>query len=88
MLFWCVGILIGNKQDSILDIDNAPERSILDKSTNKYGDDLYKSLLDYKMCIVNGRVTPDFNNWISTSTKGKSWLCNGSDGVSEYMFNL
>ncbi len=33
---------LGNKQDCIFDIDNAPEKSILDKATNKHGDALYE----------------------------------------------
>ncbi len=63
---------LGNKQDCILDIDNAPEISILDKATNKHGDALYEFLLDCKMCIANGRITTEFNNWKSISTKGKA----------------
>ncbi len=63
---------LGNKQDCILDIGNAPKRFILDKATNKHGDALYEFLLDCKRCIVNGQVTPEFNNWTSISTKGKS----------------
>ncbi len=63
---------LGNKQDYIKGIDNISDRQVLDKTTNNHGDSLLEFLMDTKMCIVNGRITPENNDYTFISTRGKS----------------
>jgi len=63
---------LGKKSDYIEDIDNIPDRQILDETVNKHGDVFRDFLLESNMCVLNGRVTPQFNNFTSVSVKGSS----------------
>ena len=64
---------IGTTQDYIADIDvNIGDRVILDKTKNKHGDCLIEFLKDAKCCVINGRVTPEFNNYTFMSHQGSS----------------
>ena len=58
--------------DYINDVDNVAPREILDKYVNQHGKCLIDFLLEAKMCILNGRISPENNDYTSKSTKGIS----------------
>jgi hypothetical protein len=45
----------GDKEDYIEGIDPIPERSVIDRHVNQYGEMLCDMLLSANMCILNGR---------------------------------
>ena len=63
---------IGEKIDSILDIDEITSRTVIDKTVNNHGKELLHFLLETKFGIVNGRVTSCNDNFTSVSVKGKA----------------
>ena len=63
---------LGCKQDYIAEIDDVTERVVLDKTSNKHGDVFYEFLLENKMCVVNSRITTEFDNYTCVSSKGRS----------------
>ena len=62
---------IGSLQD-IVENDVYAERKILDNTKNNHGESLIEFLRDSKMCILNGRVNSDNNDYTFISTRGKS----------------
>ena len=44
----------------------------MDATTNNHGKALSEFLLDAKCCLVNGRVTPEYDNFTFISTRGRS----------------
>ena len=60
-----------NKTD-VLMVDDVPERKVLDDQQNSQGIKLLNFVEDIKGCIVNGRVTPHLDNFMSTSHKGNA----------------
>ena len=60
--------------DYLPDIDGAivPPRTNPDKSKNSHGDCFISFLKDNRTVIVNGRVTPEYNNYTFVSTRGVS----------------
>ena len=63
---------VGRKAD-VLNCDIMPERRIVDHETNKRGDRLLTFIKDIKGCIVNGRITPENDDFTSvTSHKGRA----------------
>ncbi len=62
---------IGDLNDYV-DIDNVPQRSVLDTTTNNHGKALQEFLLDAKCCLVNGRITRENDNFTFISTRGRS----------------
>ncbi len=54
------------------DIDNVSARVVLDKTENNHGKALREFLLDAKCCVVNSRVTPQYDNYTFVSTRGTS----------------
>ncbi len=63
---------VGDKADFIEGIDDITPRRVLDNVSNKHGDALLEFLLSSKMCLLNGRVTPEYDNYTSISTKGSA----------------
>ena len=65
---------INNENDSISAIDNILNRIAIDNhgNVNKHGECLLDFLRDTKMCIVNGRITPEYDNFTCVKTTGKS----------------
>ncbi len=63
---------MGKMKDYIPDLDNAIERRIIDETQNDHGKLFNDFLLQTKMCIVNGRVNPLQDNYMSISHKGKA----------------
>lgn len=62
----------GDKQETNSEIDQLPDRIVLDKGTNLHGDVLHEFLLDGKLCILNGRLYPLNDNYTNVTAKGKS----------------
>ena len=65
---------IGSDDDHIPELDDIPVRVPLDihGKVNKHGECLLDFLKDTKMCIINGRVTPDHDDFTYISSRGKS----------------
>ena len=54
---------IGNACDFIPEIDSVTERVVIDKVKNKHGNELIEFLLEAKMIVCNGRITPCQDNF-------------------------
>ena len=67
-----VNARVGNLTDYIDGIDDVPSRKFLDLQKNSHGDAFIDLLLESKMCVLNGRITADLDNFTSVSTKGSS----------------
>ena len=63
---------ISNNKDYVEQIDDLPERFGIDKNKNSHGDSLLEFLINNKVCIVNGRVMPENNDYTFVSSRGKS----------------
>ena len=63
---------VGNLEDCIHEVDNMSPRVCLDDKTNKHGESFIDFLLESRMCIANGRITPHLDNFTSVSTRGRS----------------
>ena len=57
-------------RDFIPDIDDIPNRTIIDNVRNKHGECLMDFCKDVRYAIVNGRITPEFDSHTSISIKG------------------
>ncbi len=62
---------LGNLRDYI-DLDEVPTRISIDATENNHGKALREFLVDSKCCVLNGRVTPEFDNPTYVSTRGTS----------------
>lgn len=73
-IFFCgdLNARIGNMDDFISDMDFLPMRAALDDFVNKHGETLIEFLKDARMCVVNGRIDPLYDNFTSISPKGKA----------------
>ena len=75
---------VGSLPDTIPEIDNIPERQILDKTINQHGHTFLEFLSDSKTCILNGRFQNEHNNFTSVSSKGRAvvdYMCVPHDGT-------
>ena len=63
---------IGNKLDYIDLIDNIPKRNHIDNTINSYCDSFVEFLKDSKLCLINGRITPEVDNFTCLKTNGQS----------------
>ena len=63
---------LGNKTDFISGIDNLDEREILDVVRNSHGAALHEFLLDSRFCVVNGRISPEKDNFTFVHPRGRS----------------
>ena len=63
---------IGGRLDFIEYLDTINERCALDKTVNSYCDAFLEFIKDVKMCIVNGRVTPKYDNYTCVNRNGCS----------------
>ena len=63
---------VGRGSDIINDVDDLPDRKIIDNVKNSHGDVLLEFLKDTQTCILNGRLTADFDNYTSLLTRDKS----------------
>ena len=69
---------IGEKDDC-LHCDNIRRRVPVDRTCNKQGDRLITFLNDTKCCLINGRVTPEYDNFTSIA---------GHKGVAVVYYNM
>ena len=63
---------IGLKQDYIEQVDSIQKRLGIDTLCNAHCDVFLEFLKDTKLCTLNGRVTPEFDNYTCLNTRGKS----------------
>ena len=63
---------IGNLEDFIPTIDSIPKRVAIDDFVNKHGETFLEFLRDSRMCLLNGRIDPLYDNYTSVSPKGKA----------------
>ena len=63
---------IGTRQDFIEQVDSVLKRNGRDKLVNSYCDTFLEFLMDIKMCTLNRRVTPQFDNFTCLNKRGKS----------------
>ena len=63
---------IGQLSDSISMLDEIPQRSALDKTTNQHGHTFIEFLNDAKFCVLNGRLCTENDNFTSVSIRGKA----------------
>ena len=61
---------IGELIDYIPEIDNVQTRYVIDKTSNKRGNEFIDFLKSNKYCVLNGRFKPEDDNYTSISTKG------------------
>jgi len=73
LMFMCGDIngRIGKLLDAT-DIDNLPNRTVIDDVTKGHGQSFIEFLNDSKHCILNGRFDPQYDNYTCISHKGKS----------------
>ena len=65
---------ISDVQDCVEEIDCVPNRQVLDKhgKLNVHGQSFLDFLKDGKLCVVNGRVCNENDNFTSVSSKGQA----------------
>jgi exonuclease III len=63
---------IGTNMDYIPEVDVVAGRKPLDLNSNRHGDALIEFLKESKQCILNGRITPELDNYTSVSSRGKA----------------
>ena len=63
---------IGSKKDYIEGIDSVLPRINLDSVINGHGNVFIEFLQECNLCILNGRVTPGFDDYTFVSPRGKS----------------
>ncbi len=65
---------IGNLSDVVEGIDSLPNRNVLDKTVPVHGEALIGFMQDAKLCLLNGRLSPENNNFTCISPKGLSFV--------------
>ena len=63
---------LGNKCDYIELIDEVPQRTVIDNTSNDHGISLMQFLLQTRTCVVNGRISPLKDSFTSVSHRGKA----------------
>ena len=64
---------IGSKDDFNNAVESIPKRSVLDNTSNKYGDYLLDFLIDARCCVLNGCGDAEYDNFTSIcSHRGRS----------------
>ena len=64
---------VGNMKDTILCDKGIPERKIIDVChSNVHGEIFIDFLLENNLCILNGRLTPELDDFTSISVRGKA----------------
>ena len=66
----------GDTQDYISDVDaDMTPRKILDEDKKRHGESFIDLLLECKLCIVNGRVSPECDNFTSKGRSIVDYIC-------------
>ncbi len=63
---------VGHAKDFIEEIDNIPDRVVIDDTVNPHGNALCDYCIEGKLAIVNGRISPLNDNFTCVSIKGHS----------------
>ena len=63
---------IGKTNDVISGLDNIPQRSPIDQTTNQHGHTFIEFLNDSKFCFLNERLCSENDDFTSVSTRGKA----------------
>ena len=72
---------VGNESDTIPDIDSdLGPRNAIDNVKSGHYESFLEFVKDSRMCLVNGRVTPEFDKFTCVSTRGKSVVYYHSPG--------
>ncbi len=80
---------IGSKKDYVQNIDNIPLRKLIDHTSNKHGEEFIDLLLESKMCILNGRICPENDNFTCVRTNGPSvvdYICTFYNNLTDCTF--
>ncbi len=81
---------IGLKKDYVQNIDNIPLRNVIDHTSNKHGEEFIDFLLESKMCILNGRICPENDNFTCVKTNGTSvvdYICTFHNNLIDCTFS-
>jgi hypothetical protein len=63
---------IGENDDTVMGVDDIPVRMAIDHVSNQHGNALLEFLQESKMCVLNGRVQPENDNFTCVSARGSS----------------
>ncbi len=63
---------IGNLKDDISDIDILPPRINIDNTIHGHGEAIIDFVTDCKLCVLNGRLNPENDNFTFISEQGRS----------------
>ncbi len=63
---------IGNMTDVVHEIDSLPKRKHLDKIVHGHGESLIELMQDAKLCVLNGHLNPENDNYTCISPHGSS----------------
>ena len=89
---YCVGDVnsrVGNKVDFVEHVDDLSKRHITDHVTNSHGETFIDFLLESKLCILNGRVCPENDDYTCVKTIGSSvvdYVCTFHDNINNCVY--
>ncbi len=63
---------IGELSDAVEGIDIVPKRTLSDNIVHGHGELLIDFMQDAKLCILNGRISPEIDNYTCISPRGAS----------------
>ncbi len=75
---------IGDKIDFVSSINHIKNRHVTDTTTNSHGEVFLDFLLESKICVINGRICPENNNFTRVQTTGSSvvdYICTFHDNL-------
>ena len=75
---------IGDMKDFVEGVDNITDRTHIDYVKGGHYKDFIDFLIESKMCIVNGRINSELQNFTSVSKKGSSvidYMCVSNDDL-------
>ncbi len=80
---------IGSKKNYVQNSDNIPLRKVIHYTSNKHGEEFIDFLLGSKMCILNGRICPENDNFTCVRTNGSSvvhYICTFHNNLIDCTF--
>ena len=63
---------IGTANDININIENLPDRQNVDDTKTGHCVSFLEFIKDTNMCVLNGRLTPEYDNFTSVSTRGRA----------------
>ena len=79
---------IADKADFIVDVDDVKPRCNIDTVSNGHGNSFLEFLTDTRVGVVNGRVTPVYDNFTSISGRGTEvvdHLCANYESLDKFV---